>query len=331
MLSSAKPKERKSQVDSYLSRGFMLGCAASLLIFFGAHALTQFATYELESGSKTPPAASIADSTASAGDAVKFSASTGGSSCAYPLFPDEICTGVPNGTNLTAYSGPSDLAAGTVIDGKLITSCLTISQPGVIIRNSRITCGTGGIDAWITSTDQANWAQIIDSEVICTGGGSGIGERGFIVQRVEVTGCENGFDFDQDGIIEDSYIHSLDEGTNGDGHGDGIQSAILQNITIRHNTIIGRSGDLTAPGNNATSAIITPPNGTHDALIEKNFLAGGAYTLYCPENGPVNVNVLNNTFAHQSGPLGAAFGYLDGCNAATLSGNVTDQGDPVTP
>lgn len=83
--------------------------------------------------------------------------------------------------------------------------------------------------------------------------------------------------------------------------------------------------------NNATSAIITPPDGSHDALIEKNFLAGGAYTLYCPGNSSVNVRILNNTFAHTPGPLGAAFGYLDGCNAATLSGNVTDQGDPVTP
>ena len=68
-------------------------------------------------------------------------------------------------------------------------------------------------------TPTSRIGQIIDSEVICSGGGSGIGERGSIVSRIEVRGCEKGFDFDQDGIIEDSYIHSLDESPSGDGHG----------------------------------------------------------------------------------------------------------------
>ncbi len=111
---------------------------------------------------------------------------------------------------------------------------------------------------------------------------------------------------------------------------DGIQSAVLINITIRHNTIIGRTGDASSPGNNTTSAIITPAGATSDVLIENNFLAGGAYTLYCPANAPVNVRVQNNTFAHLTGPLGAAFGYSTNCTTGTIwSGNVTDTGQVV--
>lgn len=315
----------------FLAVAIIVGALGAIMIF-ASHAATPVVSYEVEGGGVVYPATTLTDSTASGSNAVKFAANSGGDNiCAYPAFPDANCTGVPSGVTLTAYTGPAEVPANTVIDGKQITQCLSITQPGVVIRNSRVSCGTSGVDVWVISTDQSTWAQIVDSEVICTGGGSGIGERGFIVRRVEVRGCENGFDFDQDGLIEDSYIHSLDEGSSGDGHGDGIQSAILQNVTIRHNTIIGRTGDLTTPGNNATSAIITPPNGARDTLIEKNFLAGGAYTLYCPENGPVNVRVLNNTFAHQSSPLGAAFGYLDGCEASTLSGNVTDSGQPVDP
>jgi hypothetical protein len=252
-------------------------------------------------------------------------------SCALPNYPDETCTGVPSGVTLTNYTGPASPAAGTVIDGKNITQCLNITQPGVVIQNSRITHSCSyGIDSWVTSTDPDDWTQIIDSEVICTNLGAGIGERGVIVKRVEIKGCENGMDLDQDGLVEDSYIHSLDEGPTGDGHGDGIQSAILQNITIRHNTIIGRTGNLTTPGLNATSAIITPPNGTSNTLIENNFLAGGAASIYCPENSPVNVRVLNNTFAVRSGPLGAAFAYSDGCDSGTVwSGNYTNTGVAV--
>ncbi len=103
--------------------------------------------------------------------------------------PDASNTGVPAGVTLTPYSGPSTLAAGTVIDSKLITQCLKITQPNVIIRSSRIQTGCFyGIDVEVSSGP----ALIEDSEVICSGGGNGIGEWGFVVRRVEIRDCENG-------------------------------------------------------------------------------------------------------------------------------------------
>lgn len=306
----------------------LLGIAVPVMAF----SYGPMVSVQPESGTLSGGTSSVSDAQASGGSSVKFA--TPSTTCpAYPSYPDATCTGVPNGTTLTTYTGPSTLAAGTVIDGKIITTCLYTDQPGVIIRNSRITAQCAYVvDSWNTSSQQSNWTQIIDSEIICTNAGTGVGERGVIVRGVEISGCENGMDLDQDALIENSYIHTLDEGPTGEGHGDGIQSALLINITIRHNTIIGRSGDLTTPGNNATSAIITPPNGTRDTLIENNFLAGGAATIYCPENSPVNVRVINNTFAVRPGPLGAAYYYADACNSGTVfTGNVTNTGVPVNP
>jgi hypothetical protein len=244
-------------------------------------------------------------------------------------FPDASNTGVPSGVTLTAYTGPSTPAAGAVIDSKLITTCLNIANSGVIIRRSRVqaTCG------WVVDAHRdTGWLLIEDSEIICTsaaGNTAGLGEWGFTARRIEIRGCTNGIDGDRDFTIEDSYIHSLPPET-GEAHGDGIQSCCAANVTIRHNTILGRSGDLSGNGGNTTSAIIlpiaNPPAGP--ILVERNFLGGGAFTLYCASTS--NQSILNNTFAHRPGPLGAAFGYHDNCQSAgQFSGNVTDLGDPV--
>jgi hypothetical protein len=239
-------------------------------------------------------------------------------------FPNASNSGVPSGVTLTSYSGPTTLAAGTVIDSKVITQCLKITQPNVIIRRSRIQAACGwSIDAQVTSGPTL----IEDSEVICSGG-NGIGEWGFVGRRVEIRGCENGIDGDANFVIEDSYIYAVTEA--GGEHGEGIQSCCAANVTIRHNTIIGRSGDLSGSGGNTTSAIILPINNPPPGpiLIANNFLAGGAYTLYCASTS--NQSVVSNVFADMAGALGAEFGYISNCQqAGQFSGNVTDTGQPV--
>jgi hypothetical protein len=328
-IQKIKPAKQLSKLQISIFAGVF--AVTGGIIIFSSYA-AGFSTYfEAENATSTSPATVVNDSNASGGSALKF-ASGGSSSCPLPAFPDASCTGVPAGITLTNYTGSSTPAAGQEINGKIITQCLNITQPGVVIKNSRFTAQCSWVvDSWVDTSNQSSWTQIIDSEITCINAGNGIGERGVIVRRVEISGCENGMDLDQHGLVEDSYIHTLDEGPNGDGHGDGIQSAVFNDITIRHNTIIGRSGDLTNPGLNATSAIITPAGSTHDILIENNFLAGGASTIYCPPNSPVNVRVQNNTFAHRPGPLGAAFSYTANCTTGTIwSGNVNDLGQPVT-
>jgi hypothetical protein len=236
-----------------------------------------------------------------------------------PTFPDASNTGVADDVTLTRYSGPLTIStAGTVIDGKLIDGCLTVAAGGVTIRNSRITCtGFYVVDIYPGRTP---WLLIEDSEIDCQmSPGNGIGEEGVIVRRVEVTGCTNGFDVNQDFLVEDSYIHSPYNG--GDAHADGAQlnGTDGTNITFRHNTILFPEG---------TSAIISHPN-SRDVLIENNLLGGGGYTLYCPSPTTSNFRVLNNTFSTTVPP---AFGYTTECqNATEFAGNRLDDGTPLDP
>ena len=57
-----------------------------------------------------------------------------------PRFPDASNTGVPAGTTLVGYSGPTTISTpGTVIDGRTL-GCVRVTAPGVVIRNSRLSC-----------------------------------------------------------------------------------------------------------------------------------------------------------------------------------------------
>ena len=97
-----------------------------------------------------------------------------------------------------------------MIDGKTI-GCIQISAPGSIIRNSRISCG-GGYAVYVDDTTSTQTLLTIeDSEIDCKGtpGSAGIGEADFIVRRVEIAGCENGLDINQNALIEDNYVHDL--------------------------------------------------------------------------------------------------------------------------
>ena len=125
-----------------------------------------------------------------------------------------------------------------------------------------------------------------DSEVSCGDGpGTAFGDSNITARRVEVHGCENGFDVDVKVTIEDSYIHDLWAG--GDAHTDGIQIAIGDDVTIRHNRI--------EAGTNGTSAIISPSSGTNNVTVDRNLMSGGAATLYCRQKAPVTTTGLPTT------------------------------------
>ena len=212
-------------------------------------------------------------------------ASTG--ACPLPAYPDASCTGVPKGTSLTTHNGSITVSTpGTVLSGLDVHGCVQIETTGVVIRNSRISC-TGGYVVY--GHTNASF-RIEDSEVDCGNtNGTGIGDINLTALRVNVHGCENGFDVDSKADIEDSYIHDLFESA--EAHTDGIQTAAAQNLTVRHNRIYA---------NNGTSAIITAKSATSPAnvLYDSNLLAGGAYTLYCDQNGTgSNFRVTNNHFS----------------------------------
>lgn len=247
--------------------------------------------------------------------------------CALPAYPDATCTGVPAGVALTVVNGDMTInTAGTVVDGKDIRGCVTVHAPGVVIRNSKISAACGYV---VDSYGYTGTGLVIeDSEVFCPpgNGGTAIGEDNVTVRRLDVSGCENGFDVDKSFTIEDSYIHDLYQSA--EAHTDGVQMwSTVDGVTIRHNTIIANTG-----GVDGTSAIISASSGTANVLIESNLMAGGADTLYCRQAGAgTNYRVINNHFSTRFHPTVGAFGPWTDCeDEAQVTGNVYHEtGQPL--
>jgi hypothetical protein len=253
-------------------------------------------------------------------------------------FPDASNTGVPAGTSLSAYTGPSTVsAANTVIDGKTI-GCLRVTAPGVVIRRSKITC-SGGYAVLSADGDYSGAPLLIeDSELDCTNtGGTALGEANITVRRANIHGCENGGDINQNITIEDSYIHDLY--TSASAHTDGLQFAAGHtengqgvagslNVTIRHNTIYGIGAD----GSFGTSAIISNRGADKNVIIDNNLLAGGAYTLYCEQGATGNnYRVTNNAFSQKFSQKVGAYGPATDCSDETQSGNhYYETGQPLS-
>jgi len=223
----------------------------------------------------------------------------------------------------------------------------------VVIKNSKITCGSGYslyVDdasfnpAWTPLTVQDSE---IDGQVSAS---TCFGEGWANFRRVNIHGCENGFDTNQKLDVRDSYVHDL-KGTGcpqSDGcHADGLQMACghwtgtgngcsagyapgALDVTLIHNTIYGVHSN----GTLGTSAIISNKGSNTDTniLIQNNLLAGGAATLYCQQGAKgSNYRVLDNHFSTRFSPNGGQFMFSTDCSDETQSGNVVHEtGQPLS-
>jgi hypothetical protein len=264
---------------------------------------------------------------------------SGDGNCALPKYPDASCTGVPTGTALTVVSGGMTINTdGTIVDGKDIHGCVVVNAKDVTIRNSKITCPSNQSNIAVLTEDHGYVGSrllVEDSEVSCGNtNGTAFSEANLTARRLNVHGCENGFDVNQYMIIEDNYIHDLyDDAV---AHTDGIQFATghfingnqlvsgASNVTITHNSILVHG----------TSAIITGRSGTDEnVLIQSNLFAGGAFTLYCEQLGTkgINYRVINNHFSTMFYPKVGAYGPWTDCeNEDVVTGNVYhESGLPV--
>ena len=228
--------------------------------------------------------------------------------------------------SLTPYTGPSTItAAGTVIDGKLITQPLVIasSASNVTIRNSKISAQGN----WLVLNDAgAKNLQIVDTELDGKGNTSNdaaVAGRNYTLTRVNIHGTVDGLKLGDNVTVQDSYIHDLV--MTGDSHNDGMQSLGSNDVLIRHNTII--------IGKGSTSAILLS-TGSADEMrritIDNNLVGGGAYTIYGGYQAGVDdpskvsdIVVSNNRFTTQVYPNGGAYGPLTSVSrpAVTVSGN----------
>ena len=249
--------------------------------------------------------------------------------CPLPAYPSASCTGVPAGTNLRVHNGDLNVdQANTVIDGLDIRGCVAINAPGAIIRRSKITCPGGGVGS---RADFYSGTGVLleDVEISCGSvlGSSAVADYNFTVRRANIHSCENGFDIDGAATIEHSYIHDLlpyDPAT--DPHVDGAQiTPVGHDITIRHNTIQVGDGSAAVTSSRVSDGVV------RNVFVSDNLMAGGSYTLYCPEDGPGNnYRVVNNHFStakYGDAPYGA---WIDCADEAQVTGNVYhESGRPV--
>lgn len=233
------------------------------------------------------------------------------SGCGYP---DATNTGVASGVSLTVVNGNVTISTnGAVISGKDIHGCVSVQARNVTIKQSKVHCPN---DIAVQSFAASNSSLLIeDSEIDCGDtAGTAVGDTSVTAVRVNIHGCENGFDVDNNITVEDSYIHDLNQRP--DNHSDGLQLNPGSGVTVRHNTIF-------VPG--GTSAMISSASGDSNVLVQDNILAGGAYTLYCPRDSTSNFVVVDNRFSPIFYPHVGAFGAWTYCaNATERHGNVWD-------
>lgn len=220
------------------------------------------------------------------------------------VFPGPSNTGwAPTGVSLSAYTGPAIITtAGTVIDSKDITKCLTVQASNVTIKRSRIRCnGAYGI-----IQNSGSNLLVEDVEITSTSTGSlvdrafAFGNGGGILRRAYIHDTQRGIAVGSNSTIEYSYVG--DNTNNTDAHSSAIMtSGGSDHVIVRFNTL------QTLPNTNASSAISFYPENwaggaNNDFLIEGNLLnSGGYYAVYLghtpPEEQPnTNFRFINNRF-----------------------------------
>jgi len=154
-------------------------------------------------------------------------------------FPDASNTGVPAGTQLTAYTGPCTITvAGTVIDAKTVNCDLHITTSGVKISRSLI-LGSIGDD----ETDAHSFT-LTDSEVSAGAEQNpAVWHTNFTVLRSNIHGGQTAVGCVDLCVVKDSWLHGqVHDPNKADQHFGGFLSNGGGSSTtpslIQHNTIV---------------------------------------------------------------------------------------------
>jgi hypothetical protein len=248
---------------------------------------------------------------------------------------------VPSGDSLSAYSGPTNITkAGTVISGKAISSCLTISASGVVIQNSRVqaSCGENPLIKIMSSGGSAT---ITDTELDGqSGNGHSTGVQGgaFTCLRCNVHNIGEGFNITDNVTVKDSYVHDLY------GSDSSHNNAIITNggtyITITHNNlhaVYSGSWGTSTTGISSALSLFGDFSVVHNVVIQNNLLTSGGG--YCTYGGSVpgkayphanHIQYIGNQFSTaanaQCGRYGVVADYNPGEPGNVWSGNVWADG-----
>ena len=255
-------------------------------------------------------------------------------------WPGPSNTGVPPGTTLTNYTGPTIITTpNTVIDKNLINVRLQIRAPNVKITNSRLNEPPFADSRWGPMS-----LTVEDSEILTTSDISpGIGYDNLTVRRTEVKGGEDGIMCTTNCIIEDSWIHDQLLGPTKGSHTDGFQNSGGAHNVLRHNVWTctplpnGHGGGCTAD-----VSFFGDWAQISDVVFDHNLLisTAGSYCAYFgatphkPYPLPNDVRVTNNVFKRgangKCGFYGPATAYHQE-PGSVWSGNVWDDGAVIEP
>lgn len=323
-VSWAAPASGGSPITGYDIQSF-IGSTGGTIVSVGAvtsaviSGLTNGTTYTVKFRAKNAVGTSDYSTASAAVTPVSGPTFTG--------YPSATTTGVPAGTTLTPYTGPSTITtAGTIIDSKTITSALIIKANNVTIKNCRIAVPNA---AFIILNDSGNTGFLLqDTEIDglnTVTDGAAIGGRNYTALRCNIHGTGDGVKLGDNVTIQDSYIHDLYGGN--DSHNDGMQCSDGTNVRILHNTIL-------PVYTGATSCIIIKADfgPITDLIFDSNLVGGGGWCVY-GGNGfsglpdATAVQITNNKFTTAYFPNGGAFGPITNTGAGvTVTGNTWADG-----
>jgi hypothetical protein len=236
-------------------------------------------------------------------------------------YPDASNTGVPAGTTLTAYSGPTTITGAVTIDAKRLTGQFIVEEGGSLtIRNSSLDTG-----AYYGILNYG--AVLIEDSTLVGGLTATIANYGgaFTGRRLDVSGGEDGVRLSDGNVLVDSYIH--DQAGGSDSHFDAVTADGYRGWRIEHNTILNPHAQT------ACVWVGDPRYAPSEGLLTRNYLAGGGYCIYGGPGIGEGIRVTDNVFGYDYWPKVGYWGvaaYWDP-NGNTWSGNTTTDGTPVTP
>ncbi len=336
---------------------------------------------EAEASVSTQNTVTINDTTASNSTYVQFNAASGfpaqcESGGTYLWANLEACgwpgstnTGVPAGTTLSTYAGPTTISTnGTVIDGKQINGNLTINAQNVTIKNSFISYsgggggGSGAIKILSGATATIDHVEVNGNSIVH----SCIWHEGssVTITYVKCHDIEDGIfswadtgnaDSGNNLTMEKTYIYNLNA-TESNGHWDGYQTEGAVNLVLRHNTF------RTLTNGTSAIAIWNGQKTSDNILADDNLIKGGGFSVYAQDYSPseaspaggfvmTNVRFTNNKFSnvdsgcvgdygvwffrsswtYQGGPTGnwGANGNVRSGNKVVETGASVDSGNPT--
>jgi hypothetical protein len=257
-------------------------------------------------------------------------------------------TGVPRGTQLTAYTGPCTISkAGTVIDAKTVNCDLSIQAANVTIKRSKI---NGGVNLDTDREGAGGWSYTLTDSEVDAGVRQlpAVSYGNMTIVRSNIYGGQTSVQCGEKAktcVVTDSWLHGQRMPDNVEWHLGGFLSNGGTNVRIRHNRIScdppensvggGCTGDLNLFGDFAKVS---------DVIADSNYFGANKANSYClyagdtrskPYPNADHIVISNNVWQFGANKKCGAYGPVAGFNpngpGNVWKNNTWEDGTPVQP